>query len=202
MYLSNKWRILFIHIPKSGGTSIATGLLNGSGDNVFRSSLGGSKHLDMVQLKKYMRRTNNGWFNIDNYYKTAFVRNPFDRLLSGFMYLKHREERPDLINLNFTEYCRKIDKKKPTKTHKYILKPQLDYIVNEGGQIITDFIGRFENIEEDFQKMCNNIGRTDATLPKKNSTEHKNYREYYDDYSKQLVEDIFYQDLKEFNYKF
>jgi len=64
-----------------------------------------------------------------------------------------------------------------------------------------DFIGRFENLEEDFKKLCEHIG-VDLDLPHKGSTKRKAYAGYYDDETRQMVADMFSEDISQFEYTF
>ena len=100
--------------------------------------------------------------------------------------------------------------------------PQSDYLFNENGEQLVDFIGRFEHLQKDFSQVCQHLNISDSTLPHKNSSysfrrlwtrklRHlfslnkrvkKHYSEYYDEELKQLVADIYAQDIALFGYEF
>jgi chondroitin 4-sulfotransferase 11 len=78
---------------------------------------------------------------------------------------------------------------------------QVDWITDENGKVFVDTIYRYENLENDFADMRNRIG-IQATLPKKNTTKHKNYREYYTEETKKLVAELYKDDIEMFGYVF
>ena len=65
-----------------------------------------------------------------------------------------------------------------------------------------NFIGKFENLQEDFHSVCTHIGLTPPKLPHLGKTRDKPYTEYYDDETRQMVGEKYAQDIKDFNYKF
>lgn len=135
----------------------------------------------------------------NNYFKFAFVRNPWGRLVSEFSY--RMQKRQDIIKsygLNnqssFEDYiCAIRDRNK--------IIQQKDYVTDIEGNIIVDFIGRLENIEDDFKKICKIIG-VSCKLEKTNKSVHKDYKQYYDSMSKKLVEKLYKEDIELFNYSF
>ena len=134
---------LFIHIPKTAGTSMCQAL------NVK------PMHIPLVRFKSFDES------RFENSFKFAFVRHPFDRLYSAFNYLQGnigvnrsqdiRWAEKYLSNIpDFEEFVKKLGEKKFRKDVKayYHFRPQHHWIQIPGEtKIGVDFCGRFETLK-------------------------------------------------------
>ena len=187
-FVNRKNNFVFVHVPKCGGRSIK---------RVF--DIKNHDHAGIQNL------------NIENknsdLFKFAFVRNPWDRFVSAFEYIK-RGGIPKLDS-----YCTRSYLMKQKPTFKNFIKaehtwsrwvfffPQVNFI-SINGSIALDFVGRFENLQNDFDYVCDQINHGRIKLPHINKTKHPHYTEYYDDESIEFVSQYFADDIKAFDYKF
>ena len=203
MLVSFEKRFAFIHIPKTAGLSIHRALKSAAPDAIrnlpgldaCRDPLK-NRHLFASDLRDYFGETN---WNV--YFTFAFVRNPYSRLVSWynmcierpttpFMRLIKREARTFDDFLNVTHW-------RAART----LFNQVDYITDQSGKVIVDFVGRYENVDADFKHVCKKIGiRVD--LPHINRTTPVDYRTYYNHQTRKLVVDRFRRDFEMFAYTF
>jgi hypothetical protein len=75
------------------------------------------------------------------------------------------------------------------------------FLCDENGKELVDFVGRYENMEEDFASVCRKIG-IDIALPHVNRSEHAHYRDYYTAETKAIVSRLFARDIERFHYTF
>ena len=160
MPISDKHKCIFIHIAKTGGMSISEALgipFPGDGSKekkyfaghiseIEKSKFGLEhhvwwRHLFAFELKRFIP---NDTFN--NYFKFAFVRNPYDRVVS--YYAKH------IKGVSFDNWILSGDflNKRTEGSALEPLMPQIDYIMDETGTPVVDFIGRYETLEKDWRK--------------------------------------------------
>tara|TARA_B100002019_G_C21106830_1_gene516362 strand:- start:71 stop:607 length:537 start_codon:yes stop_codon:yes gene_type:complete len=151
-------------------------------------------------------------------YKDYFIfttqRNPYERVVSAWTYLQkdfpdHRKiKRTFKKGLSLKDTLRNLPKYKKDaefwSSHDYvhITENQVDTILDDSGKSITSMNIRLENIQEDFNTICDKIGIPRQELPHKNPSKHLKYTEYYDDETKQLVEEKYARDIEYFGYKF
>jgi len=184
-YIAN---FILIHINKTGGSSI-------------EKALGLPQQLHLTALELREKLGDKRW---NKRFKFAFVRNPWDKVVSHYYY-RYRRNAQGIKedNINFKQWVKLTYGEKNPKYYNIpkMFAPQMDWITNEKGEVIIDFIGRFENLNEDFQKVCGIIGKK-RELPHLRKSNHKPYQYYYDDETRELIEKIFKKDIDAFGYKF
>jgi aminopeptidase-like protein len=78
---------------------------------------------------------------------------------------------------------------------------QKDFVTDQNGELIVDFVGRYENLLEDFQHVCEALNLA-ASLPHLNKSPHMDYRSYYTGSSIKIIEENFKDDIEFFGYSF
>ena len=218
MLISYKYKFIFVHIAKTGGTSIRSALTPLLLTDPFRwiqyifnriSDITNHKigvkfprHAKIIAAYEILPRE---IFN--SFFKFAFVRNPWDLQVSSYYHIKR--ERPHLIEhiKSFEDFLKfKLEEPRP---YHYILdaskEPQWFSVVDMNGKCLMDFIGRYENLENDFNSVLKKIGiKKKIKLPRKRKAKDrdKDYRKYYTDRAAEIVEKHFRIDIEKFGYKF
>jgi hypothetical protein len=185
--MSNKHKFCFIHIERNAGTSIRDALSRTLKIPHFKSfwylgpmrGKGGQRAIDYINLlgrKRY-----------DSYFSFAFVRNPYDRLVSWFSY--------DNFGTNtFEEWLDYF--------FKHVKLDQMAYLADEKREIAVDFIGKFENLQKDFNKVCDELSIPHIKLPVKNKSKRRPYRKYYTDGTLEFVREKLAEEIDFFDYEF
>ena len=166
------------------------------------------------------------------YFKFSFVRNPWDRLVSIYSNHNGRNPKifrgiikgiDKICDVNIPSSELKTEMKhllncgafmnrwKPNGNIEKIrsviqlVAKNLDpiyYLTDMSGDIIADFVGRFENLEDDFSYVCEKIKQPGLRLPNINKSKHKKYTEYYDDVTQEIVAKLCKKTIERFDYKF
>jgi len=190
---------IFIHIPKAGGISIIKSL--------YGEKAGGIGHRRWEHFKWLY-----GEENFNDYFKFTFVRNPFDRLLSAYSFLKkggmnHMDKEFGETVMapydTFEKFVNEWVNEKNVDSWVHFI-PQYKYLYNESGYLMVDFIGYFENFNEDYEKIRQRIG-TGKKLKHLNKTPDKHEKNYREAYTPQMIEkvtEVYKQDLELFKYNF
>lgn len=202
-----KKNIVFIWIPKTGGTSIFRILEHYNGrkyldiddlsenfGNRGITTFGHISYADLIQANFI-----NDAFH-QNSYKFTFVRNPYDRLVSLYSYFKKMNRIPQ--NLSFAGFCEKATNPDNIGLHNVKGFSQCNPQITWLNKVNVDFIGKFENLSVDIKKLLKNLGMyRHHHLPHKNRSNHKHYLDYYDNSTLALINEFYLEDFKKFNYE-
>ena len=177
---------VFVHINKTGGTSVSRAL-------GLRRRHRTARELQLEYGELWTKK-----------FRFSIVRNPWDRVVSHYHYrVKTNESGLADEQLAFRDW---VILAYQENNPKYCDKPkqfgaQWNWLIDESGNCIVDYIMRFENLEEDFNALCRRINRR-ASLPHLNSSDHADYRSYFDDETKEIIAGRFKVDLEKFGYEF
>ena len=213
--INHNLKAIFIHIPKNGGSYIAEILSKYYGftnyylqrrDHKFfclGKDYSVDKHENKIHgtliyyktsfyLNKIMNMNQQKW---NSYFIFSFIRNPYDRIISGWNYCNNK-------NIDFEKYL--LLKDINSYDYWHVFMSQWRHLVDINGKINIQFIGKFENIENDLKYVLNQIGYTKIIhIPfKKNSKKHDDYKIYYKNNDILInVNKIMETDFNNFNYE-
>ena len=187
----------FVHIPKTAGTSLKIAVYGLDSKNQ-------SLHLTWSDFQLIL-----GKQKAINYFSFSCVRNPWDRCLSAYVFLKKggynesdkkNYEKYIAEYSNFKEFI--INGLSKDNVQNLIhFKPQTHFIFSEVNECMVDFVIRFENIELDYKKIKNRLNGSE--LPKyKVSRVNDSYKDHYDEIMIKKVAEVYQEDIKLLNYEF
>lgn len=186
----NKHKCIFIHIPKTAGSSIITALSGG----VSRR-----QHLPWYIFQKANPE------KYEKYYKFAFVRHPVERAISAYNYLSRGgNEKNDIIikqklvkYRDFNDFVINGLSNGYFRNHPMFL-PQSDFIVRFDQELAVDFLGKFEEIDESFAEIARKLN-IDIKLPKINMS-NKRADIKIEEKALSILNLIYAQDFVNFHY--
>lgn len=226
-------RSVFVHIPKSAGQSI---------EHVFLERLGlnwetraplllrkrepselGPPRLSHLLAREYVPYGYLSERRFHSYFKFSFVRNPWSRLVSIYKYLGYEP------HLRFRTFVTGPFRRKLFQERHWFVRPQSDFVYDDSGRLLVDFVGRMERLQPDFDEVCRRLGLPPTPVPHVNRSDSaqkeaglaagvrrcvpwlgqgrgashsKDYRTYYDAEAIAVVEDLYGIDIERFGYTF
>ncbi len=211
--ISHKHKCIFIHIPKTAGTSINSyfhpgvkfHFKNPDYERLFGWCPKRQLHMQHATSKQLLETeliTDEQW---KTYFKFTFVRNPWDRAYSDYLFiqdfsgvkgsfksfLKKENEFYDILNNNSNYHF--------LGDH---LLPQTNFFDFEG-YYKPDFIGLFENFSDDIQKVLSHLGLKKGFNEYQNKSKRKgDYSLFYTNSNKNLVAENYRKDIEKLGYRF
>ncbi len=209
MIISHRKKFIWIHLPKCAGTSIRELLQS---NPIFQTDIHPMWHTkkDINWKEEYPKVDTNLWthssasdikkyldergYRWDDYFKFVFIRNPWERAVSAYEYhrqIMSKDKQKTDFNIKGVEIALNQPPRNFIMRNMGSWSPH-NYIFDKDGKLMVDFVGRVENIEQDFEKVVKKIlpyaNITQWRLPHINTTtKNKSYRDYYDDESIEYI---------------
>jgi len=186
-------RCIFIHITKTGGTSIAQSLFGYL-----------PYHYTAIDYRVIY-----GAKTFRNYFKFAFVRNPWDRLYSAYKFLKaggwnDKDRLWANDNLSqfedFNSFVREWLNEDNIQKHAHFW-PQHQFICDNDKHLLVDYLGYFETFQDDFTNIARRLG-IDKEIGHHNASPGQGYHEIYAPDARDIVADVYAADIDLFGYNF
>jgi hypothetical protein len=182
--ISHRHKCVFVHVPKTAGQSIEhvflgalkltwetrAGLLIRRNDNPEM----GPPRLAHLRAVDYVRCGHITSDEFQTYYKFSFVRNPWDRMISLYKHLGFSRR------VEFKTFLVKELRKRVYERKFWFVRPQADFIFDDNGDLVVNFVGRFERLDEDFGYVCKRIDLPEGRLPHINRSSDKNRKHVFD----------------------
>ena len=224
------YRCIFVHIPKTAGRSVEMffiNKLNLDRDNEqHRAQLlitdndnpaKGTEKLSHLSAAEYVECGYVSELDFNGFFKFSFVRNPWARLVSEYRYrnfISHKSFKDFVLN--------KLPKPGWDDKYRHIM-PQTEMLYDGNGRLMVDFVGKFEQLQQDFNVVCSRLGFDENKLPHINSSDKKSrelrrkvrnfiyhngesnlrdYVDFYDDETREAVAELYRADIENFAYSF
>lgn len=156
-------------------------------------------------------------------FKFSFVRNPWDQVVSFYNHLRKPLYLPQykgkLLNpynacktaleCDFPTWVIEIYERRQSQDEMFRTNNPVDHFKNQhewlyslDGEMLVDYIGKYESLSKDLEIIGKRIGIDFSSIPIKNKSQRRNYREYYDSTTKDIIGSFFLKDIQLFNYNF
>ena len=215
MIISHKHKFIFFKTRKTAGSSIQVALSkycgeddiitgqyrDGIDDNSHSAGLNMDRfytthpHPEIVQTKSFINNLNPKIW--DEYFKFAFVRNPYEIAVSRYFW--ERRGKGEVENCSVDDFKKWVKYDLSNKDYDWLHK-----YITTGDSVELDYIGRYESLSDDYNYICNRLGLPVDELPVKKGgyRDKEHYSYYYDDETKDAVGGFFEKDIKLFGYDF
>lgn len=206
MIVSFRHKFIFVAIPKTGTHALRQALREHLGaEDIEQVGLFVDKrfpmpelaqlehgHISLQQLRPHLPPE-----QFDSFFKFAFVRNPFDRFISFCAFMTRVEKQ---FEADPHKVMRFFVNNPPW--HRILFHPQHTFVTGADGKLLTDYIGRVEEMQQSYDEIARRIGVPSAQLEKVNASERRDYRSYYTAALVDGVARLYARDLQLFGYEF
>ncbi|MGR3290241.1 MAG: sulfotransferase family 2 domain-containing protein [Paracoccaceae bacterium] len=215
MIISRGRRYIFVHIPKTGGTSLSLALearamkddiLIGDTPKALRrrarvKQLQGSgrlwKHSGIADIHGVVSDA-----DLADFFIVTLVRNPWDRMVSYYYWLKLQKFDHPAVSLartlGFGDFLRAEHVQKSISS-----APYSSYVTDNSGNLCCNLFARIEHLHDDLAPFEKHIGFSLGTIERVNTSPREtDFRQYFSDDDAEIVAKICAEDIERFGYRF
>lgn len=205
--VSHELKVIFIHIPKTGGSSIEqliwpmengrseTDIWMGFEDAYHNKyQTGGLQHLLADQVRSEL-----GDDVFYSYFKFAMIRNPWDKALSQYRYMAKRPDLMSFIGMTETDGLKRYLELIKKREHVQWM-PQHRFVMNASGDCLVDYVGRFESFNQAVKFATQRIDLACKENPHLNASDISRFS-LLDRESCEWIADIYKEGIIAFGYK-
>ena len=212
MIVSHRHRFIFIAVPRTGSHAVRAALEPLLGPDDWQQE---ALRLGLLSPLPALSRIGHGHITVRQaqaalpeevwrtYFKFAFTRNPYDRYVSiCAMQNKHNRAWAGNETAIMKQTLVALQGRTSAANFRKLMlaRPQAGLLLDEAGQIGVDCIGRYENVQSSFRRICRRLGLPERPLAVVNAVPHKPFDDYYDDELRRLVTQFYRRDFNVLGY--
>jgi len=178
--INYEYEHVFIHVPKTAGTSMER-----------MSWVGGNSHASAQYLLAEAPC---------RFFTWGFVRHPLDRLVSAYHGLKENKghRTPDVDTHDFNDWVMQLE---PSNLNRYMQTvPMNSYLCDNRDNILVDFVGRYEFLAQDWSVVCSKVINKPDPLPHRNKSTHPHWTNVYSKCAEARARELYAKDFEIFDY--
>ncbi|QSR29568.1 hypothetical protein CFI00_03415 [Nocardioides sp. S5] len=201
-------RVLFVHVPKTGGVSVEGVMRRACPDARKQVEPRRGRHAPLGRILDSEPA-------LTTYWSYGFVRNPWARMVSWYAMIEDWRRRiteggPGSVKNQGNDMWRAVGEYadfeefvlRGTEEWPRMGRPQVAYLDAPAHGREVDFIGRTESLAADLQVVQERLGVEPTAPPRRNSSPHGHYRDYFTDAARRRVAEVFEADIDRFGYTF
>lgn len=204
--ISDVHKVIFIHIPKTGGTSVEAMLWpNPKESDLFGGVAGGFRNKyttgGLQHLPARFVREEVGIERFSSYLSFSIVRHPYGKAISQFSYMSIRPDLREFIGMRFDDsFDRYLEL---IQMHEHIQwEKQVQFLQDERGDLMVEEVLRFEDFPHDIKGIFNKLRVPIPGIPhlNKNPVAEALKPTEISKFAKEKIEEIYLQDFDFFSY--
>jgi len=204
--ISTDKKFIFVAVMKTGTMSITSTLKKYSLDNdgyhytareLKNNSLSSVSSKRLGSQNQFLPLYKQHW---EEFFTFGFVRNPWDHFVSLYKWCKKHKNPKTSKGFNF--FLNDQYRNKYNCLSDWGFTTQSDRLY-ENGEKIVNFIGKYENIEQEFELICKNIKVEEKLLSINKSKDTRCYKTFYNSQEQiEKIRSLYAEDIERFGYEF